>query len=221
MKIEWLIGCIYSVCLSSLLPQPVPKGLPAQQKPDLNETPTTQPSVSDSHLAELQDKIHQTEATNKVRQNWLQSSSILSLCYSPGDGCWGIPSSLQNGSFRSIVLYFCLYFLSYMCELHVSWQICMCVCACVYQRSVSGIVPQEVSTLRYFWRPSFTRTQGLSQANQSSICSHIPRARIISTKLQAWLFMWLLGIKIRSSQLAQPFSLSYQEFSLSHTYHIF
>lgn len=55
--------------------QPVPKGLPAQQKPDLNETPTTQPSVSDSHLAELQDKIHQTEATNKILQEKLNDMS--------------------------------------------------------------------------------------------------------------------------------------------------
>ncbi|XP_076789123.1 myomegalin isoform X22 [Arvicanthis niloticus] len=55
--------------------QPMPKGLPTQQKPDLNETPTTQPSVSDSHLAELQDKIQQTEATNKILQEKLNDMS--------------------------------------------------------------------------------------------------------------------------------------------------
>ncbi|XP_029393123.1 myomegalin isoform X6 [Mus pahari] len=55
--------------------QPVPKGLPTQQKPDLHETPTTQPSVSESHLAELQDKIQQTEATNKILQEKLNDLS--------------------------------------------------------------------------------------------------------------------------------------------------
>ncbi|XP_063138523.1 myomegalin isoform X8 [Rattus norvegicus] len=55
--------------------QPMPKGLPTQQKPDLNETPTTQPSVSDSHLAELQDKIQQTEVTNKILQEKLNDMS--------------------------------------------------------------------------------------------------------------------------------------------------
>lgn len=37
-----------------------------QQKLNSDETIITQPSVSDSHLAELQEKIQQTEATNKV-----------------------------------------------------------------------------------------------------------------------------------------------------------
>ncbi|XP_028641017.1 myomegalin isoform X4 [Grammomys surdaster] len=55
--------------------QPVLKGLPTQQKPDLNETPTTQPSVSDSHLAELQEKLQQTEATNKILQEKLNDMS--------------------------------------------------------------------------------------------------------------------------------------------------
>lgn len=55
--------------------QPVPKGLPTQQKPDLHETPTTQPPVSESHLAELQDKIQQTEATNKILQEKLNDLS--------------------------------------------------------------------------------------------------------------------------------------------------
>ncbi|XP_031230806.1 myomegalin isoform X5 [Mastomys coucha] len=55
--------------------QPVPKGLPTQQKLDLSETPSTQPSVSDSHLAELQDKIQQTEATNKILQEKMNDLS--------------------------------------------------------------------------------------------------------------------------------------------------
>ncbi|XP_052035621.1 myomegalin-like isoform X2 [Apodemus sylvaticus] len=55
--------------------QPVPKGLPTQQKLDLNETPSTQSSVSDSQLAELQDKIQQTEATNKILQEKLNDMS--------------------------------------------------------------------------------------------------------------------------------------------------
>lgn len=38
-----------------------------QQKLNSDETIITQQSVSDSHLAELQEKIQQTEATNKVR----------------------------------------------------------------------------------------------------------------------------------------------------------
>ena len=37
-----------------------------QQKLNSNETGTTQQSVSESHLAELQEKIQQTETTNKV-----------------------------------------------------------------------------------------------------------------------------------------------------------
>lgn len=53
----------------------MPKGLPTQQKLDLSETPSTQPSVSDSHLAELQDKIQQTEATNKILQEKMNDLS--------------------------------------------------------------------------------------------------------------------------------------------------
>ncbi|XP_029330935.1 myomegalin isoform X5 [Mus caroli] len=60
---------------ASMEEQPVPKGLPTQQKPDLRETPTTQPPVSESHLAELQDKIQQTEATNKILQEKLNDLS--------------------------------------------------------------------------------------------------------------------------------------------------
>lgn len=37
-----------------------------QQKLNSHEPIITQQSVSDSHLAELQEKIQQTEATNKV-----------------------------------------------------------------------------------------------------------------------------------------------------------
>ncbi|GAB1287899.1 Myomegalin [Apodemus speciosus] len=55
--------------------QPVPKGLPTQQKLDFHETPSTQPSVSDSRLAELQDKIQQTEATSKILQEKLNDMS--------------------------------------------------------------------------------------------------------------------------------------------------
>lgn len=38
-----------------------------QQKLNANETIITQQPVSDSHVAELQEKIQQIEATNKVR----------------------------------------------------------------------------------------------------------------------------------------------------------
>lgn len=37
-----------------------------QQKLHSDETIITQQSVSDAHLAELQEKVQQTEATNKV-----------------------------------------------------------------------------------------------------------------------------------------------------------
>ncbi|XP_055459673.1 myomegalin-like isoform X11 [Psammomys obesus] len=55
--------------------QPMPKEVHKQQKLDSNEAPITQPSVSDSHLAELQDKIQQTEATNKSLQEKLNEMS--------------------------------------------------------------------------------------------------------------------------------------------------
>lgn len=37
-----------------------------QQKPNENETLSAQPSIPDAHLAELEEKIQQTEVTNKV-----------------------------------------------------------------------------------------------------------------------------------------------------------
>ncbi|XP_051021976.1 LOW QUALITY PROTEIN: myomegalin [Acomys russatus] len=55
--------------------QPVPKEFRKQQKLDSSETPVTQPPVSESHLAELQDKVQQTEATNKILQEKLNEMS--------------------------------------------------------------------------------------------------------------------------------------------------
>uniref|UniRef100_A0A8D0YPJ6 Olduvai domain-containing protein n=2 Tax=Sus scrofa TaxID=9823 RepID=A0A8D0YPJ6_PIG len=46
-----------------------------QQKLNSDETAITQQSVSDSHLAELQEKIQQTEATNKILQEKLNEMS--------------------------------------------------------------------------------------------------------------------------------------------------
>ncbi|XP_044937773.1 myomegalin isoform X25 [Mustela putorius furo] len=55
--------------------QPVTKELLKQQKLNSDETIITQQSVSDSHLAELQEKIQQTEATNKILQEKLNEMS--------------------------------------------------------------------------------------------------------------------------------------------------
>ncbi|XP_065761874.1 myomegalin isoform X8 [Muntiacus reevesi] len=55
--------------------QPVTEDLLKQQKLNSNETGTTQQSVSDSHLAELQEKIQQTETTNKILQEKLNEMS--------------------------------------------------------------------------------------------------------------------------------------------------
>ncbi|XP_043315121.1 myomegalin isoform X7 [Cervus canadensis] len=55
--------------------QPVTEDLLKQQKLNANETGTTQQSVSDSHLAELQEKIQQTETTNKILQEKLNEMS--------------------------------------------------------------------------------------------------------------------------------------------------
>ncbi|XP_060249011.1 myomegalin-like isoform X15 [Meriones unguiculatus] len=60
---------------ASMEVQPMPKEVHKQQKLDSDEAPVTQPSVSDSHLAELQDKIQQTEATNKSLQEKLNEMS--------------------------------------------------------------------------------------------------------------------------------------------------
>nr|XP_051713300.1 myomegalin isoform X14 [Oryctolagus cuniculus] len=55
--------------------QPMSEELLKQQKMNSNETTTTQQSVPDSHLAELQEKIQQTEATNKILQEKLNEMS--------------------------------------------------------------------------------------------------------------------------------------------------
>ncbi|XP_073906728.1 myomegalin isoform X6 [Castor canadensis] len=55
--------------------QHMPEELLKQQKLNSNETTITQQSVSDSHLAELQEKIQQTEATNKILQEKLNEMS--------------------------------------------------------------------------------------------------------------------------------------------------
>lgn len=55
--------------------QPMAEDLFKQQRLNENETITTQQSVSDSHLAELQEKIQQTEVTNKVLQEKLNEMS--------------------------------------------------------------------------------------------------------------------------------------------------
>ncbi|XP_058516110.1 myomegalin isoform X4 [Ochotona princeps] len=51
--------------------QPMTEELLRQQKVNSNETTVSQQSVPDSHLAELQEKIQQTEATNKILQETL------------------------------------------------------------------------------------------------------------------------------------------------------
>jgi len=55
--------------------KPVTEELLKQQKLNSDETIITQQSVSDSHLAELQEKIQQTEATNKILQEKLNEMS--------------------------------------------------------------------------------------------------------------------------------------------------
>ncbi|XP_032947970.1 myomegalin isoform X7 [Rhinolophus ferrumequinum] len=55
--------------------QPMTEDLLKEQKLNSDETIITQPSVSDSHLAELQEKIQQTEATNKILQEKLNEMS--------------------------------------------------------------------------------------------------------------------------------------------------
>ncbi|KAM5201442.1 myomegalin isoform 21-T21 [Hipposideros larvatus] len=55
--------------------QPMTEELLKQQKLNSNETIITQQSVSDSHLAELQEKIQQAEATNKMLQEKLNDMS--------------------------------------------------------------------------------------------------------------------------------------------------
>nr|XP_045238450.1 myomegalin isoform X28 [Macaca fascicularis] len=60
--------------------QPVTEELLKQQKLNSHETTITQQSVSDSHLAELQEKIQQTEATNKILQEKLNEMSYELKC---------------------------------------------------------------------------------------------------------------------------------------------
>lgn len=60
--------------------QPVTEELLKQQKLNSHETTITQQSVSDSHLAELQEKIQQTEATNKILQEKLNEVSYELKC---------------------------------------------------------------------------------------------------------------------------------------------
>nr|XP_012998310.1 myomegalin isoform X5 [Cavia porcellus] len=55
--------------------QSVPEELLRQQKLSSNETTTSAQSVSDSHLAALQDKVQQTEATSKILQDKLHEMS--------------------------------------------------------------------------------------------------------------------------------------------------
>ncbi|XP_074174534.1 myomegalin isoform X9 [Rhinolophus sinicus] len=55
--------------------QPMTEESLKQQKLNSDETIITQQSVSDSHLAELQEKIQQTEATNKILQEKLNEMS--------------------------------------------------------------------------------------------------------------------------------------------------
>ncbi|KAM7055198.1 myomegalin isoform 5-T5 [Molossus nigricans] len=55
--------------------QPMTEELSKQQKLSSDEIVITQQSVSDSHIAELQEKIQQTEATNKILQEKLNEMS--------------------------------------------------------------------------------------------------------------------------------------------------
>ncbi|XP_033614248.1 myomegalin isoform X18 [Fukomys damarensis] len=61
--------------LASIEVQSVPEELLRQQKPSSNETTSNAQSVSDSHLASLQEKIQQTEAANKILQEKLNEMS--------------------------------------------------------------------------------------------------------------------------------------------------
>nr|XP_028703025.1 myomegalin isoform X10 [Macaca mulatta] len=65
---------------TSMEVQPVTEELLKQQKLNSHETTITQQSVSDSHLAELQEKIQQTEATNKILQEKLNEVSYELKC---------------------------------------------------------------------------------------------------------------------------------------------
>nr|KAF6291023.1 hypothetical protein mMyoMyo1_009395 [Myotis myotis] len=60
---------------TSMEVQPMTQELFKQQKLNSDETIITQPSVPESHMAELQEKIQQTEATNKILQEKLNEMS--------------------------------------------------------------------------------------------------------------------------------------------------
>ncbi|XP_015418972.1 PREDICTED: myomegalin isoform X11 [Myotis davidii] len=60
---------------TSMEVQPMTKELFKQQKLNSEETIITQQSVPESHMAELQEKIQQTEATNKILQEKLNEMS--------------------------------------------------------------------------------------------------------------------------------------------------
>ncbi|XP_054420714.1 myomegalin isoform X1 [Pteronotus mesoamericanus] len=60
---------------TSMEVQPMTEELFKQQKLNSDETIITQQSVSDSHMAELQEKIQQTEATSKILQEKLNEMS--------------------------------------------------------------------------------------------------------------------------------------------------
>lgn len=55
--------------------QPMNEDLFKQQKLNENETLSAQPSIPDAHLAELEEKIQQTEVTNKILQEKLNEMS--------------------------------------------------------------------------------------------------------------------------------------------------
>ncbi|PNJ22960.1 PDE4DIP isoform 8 [Pongo abelii] len=65
---------------TSMEVQPMTEELLKQQKLNSHETTITQQSVSDSHLAELQENIQQTEATNKILQEKLNEMSYELKC---------------------------------------------------------------------------------------------------------------------------------------------
>ncbi|XP_037592915.1 myomegalin isoform X21 [Cebus imitator] len=65
---------------ASMEVQPVTEELLKRQKLNSHETTVTHQSVSDSHLAELQEKIQQAEATNKILQEKLNEMSYELKC---------------------------------------------------------------------------------------------------------------------------------------------
>uniref|UniRef100_A0A2K6LUL2 Uncharacterized protein n=1 Tax=Rhinopithecus bieti TaxID=61621 RepID=A0A2K6LUL2_RHIBE len=75
--------------------QPMTEELLKQQKLNSHETTITQQSVSDSHLAELQEKIQQTEATNKILQEKLNEMSYELKCAQES-------SQKQDGTIQSL-----------------------------------------------------------------------------------------------------------------------